>query len=104
MTGLTGWLASLPSWLLLLAGFAMPALEASTLLGVVLPGETAVLLGGVVAHQGSLSLATVMIAGVLGAVVGDTVGYAVGARLGPTLGTRTAGRRAEQVRRAREFV
>jgi membrane protein DedA with SNARE-associated domain len=82
----------------------LPALEASTLLGVVVPGETAVLLGGVFAHQGSLSLPTVMIAAVLGAVVGDTVGYAVGARLGPKVGTRMAGRRAERVQRAREFV
>jgi membrane protein DedA with SNARE-associated domain len=104
MTGLTGWLAALPAWLLLLAVFTLPALEASTLIGVVLPGETAVLLGGVFAHQGNLPLATVMIAAVLGAVAGDTVGYALGARLGPKLGTRTAGRRGEQVQRARDFV
>jgi membrane-associated protein len=104
MTGLTGWLAALPAWLLLLAVFMLPALEASTLLGVVLPGETAVLLGGVFAHQGSLPLATVMIAAVVGAVTGDTAGYAVGARLGPKAGTRMAGRRAERLQRAREFV
>jgi membrane-associated protein len=104
MTGLTGWLAALPAWLLLLAVFMLPALEASTLLGVVLPGETAVLLGGVFAHQGSLPLATVMIAAVVGAVAGDTAGYALGARLGPKLGNRTADRRAERVQRAREFV
>jgi membrane protein DedA with SNARE-associated domain len=104
MTALTGWLAALPAWLLLLAVFLLPALEASTLLGVVLPGETAVLLGGVFAHQGSLPLATVMIAAVLGAVVGDTAGYAVGARLGPKLGTRMAGRRADRLQPAREFV
>jgi membrane-associated protein len=104
MTGLTGLLAALPAWLLLLAVFMLPALEASTLLGVLVPGETAVLLGGVFAHQGSLPLATVMIAAVLGAVVGDTVGYAVGARLGPKLGTRMAGRRAVRLQRAREFV
>jgi membrane-associated protein len=104
MTGLTGMLAALPAWLLLLAVFALPALEASTLLGVVVPGETAVLVGGVFAHQGSLPLAMVMIAAVLGAVLGDTVGYAVGARLGPKSATRMAGRRAERLQRAREFV
>jgi membrane protein DedA with SNARE-associated domain len=104
MTGLTEVLAALPAWLLLLAVFTLPALEASTLLGVVVPGETAVLLGGVFAHHGSLPLATVMIAAALGAVVGDTVGYAVGARLGPKLGTGLAGRRAEQWERARAFV
>jgi membrane-associated protein len=104
MTGLTGVLAALPAWLLLLAVFALPALEASTLLGVVVPGETAVLLGGVFAHQGSLQLPAVMVAAVLGAVAGDAVGYAVGARLGPKLGARMSDRRAEQVQRAREFV
>jgi membrane-associated protein len=104
MTGLTGALAALPAWLLLLAVFLLPALEASTLLGVVVPGETAVLLGGVVAHQGGLPLELVMVAAALGAVAGDSVGYVVGARLGPKLGTRTAGRRAEQLERTRDFV
>ncbi len=104
MTGLTGLLAALPSWLLLLAVFALPALEASTLLGVVVPGETAVLVGGVFAHQGGLPLAAVMVAAVLGAVLGDAVGYAVGARLGPKLDTRTGGRRADQLQRARDFM
>jgi membrane-associated protein len=104
MAGLTGFLAALPAGLLLLAVFLLPALEASTLLGVVVPGETAVLLGGVVAHQGSLSLWAVMVAAVLGAVLGDTAGYALGAHLGPRLGTRMTGRRAEQVQRAQGFV
>jgi membrane-associated protein len=103
MTGPTGVLAALPAWLLLLAVFMLPALEASTLLGVVVPGETAVLLGGVIAHQGRVALAAVMIAAVLGAVVGDSVGYWVGTRLGPKLGTGR-GRRAERLQRAREFV
>ena len=104
MTGLAGWLDSLPAWLLLLAVAILPALEASTLLGVVVPGETAVLLGGVFAHQGGLPLASVMVAAVVGAVVGDTGGYALGARLGPALGARFVGPGAERIRRTREFV
>jgi undecaprenyl-diphosphatase len=104
MTGITGALAALPPWLILLAVFALPALEASTLVGVVLPGETAVLLGGVLAQRGALPLAAVMVAAVLGAVCGDAVGFAVGAHLGPKLGGRLAGRRAEQLERTRDFV
>jgi undecaprenyl-diphosphatase len=104
MTGITGGLAALPPWLILLAVFALPALEASTMVGVVLPGETAVLLGGVLAQRGALPLAAVMIAAVLGGVGGDAVGYAVGAHLGPKLGGRLAGRRAEQLERTRGFV
>ena len=74
------------------------------MLGVVLPGETAVLLGGVLAHRGAVPLAVVMVAAGLGAVGGDTVGYAVGARLGPRLGGRLTGRRAEHLERTRDFV
>jgi membrane-associated protein len=104
MSVVTGLLAALPAWLILLAVFALPALEASTMLGVVVPGETAVLLGGVLAHQGAFPLALVMVAAVLGAVGGDAVGYAVGARLGPKFGGRLAGRRAERLERTRDFV
>jgi hypothetical protein len=42
--------------LVLVAVFALPALEASTLLGSVVPGELAVVLGGVLAHQGRVPL------------------------------------------------
>src|SRR3954464_9928930 len=66
---------------LLLAGpvalvlvFALPALEASTLLGIVVPGELALVFGGVLAHQGRVPLWTVVAAGSAGAVVGDSVG------------------------------
>jgi membrane-associated protein len=104
MTSLSGVLAAVPPWLLLLLVFLVPALEASTLLGVVVPGETAVLLGGVFAHQGRLPLAVVMTAAVLGAVVGDNVGYVLGARLGPRLLTRVTGRAGKRLQRARSFV
>jgi membrane-associated protein len=104
MSGPSGVLAAVPPWLLLLLVFLLPALEASALLGVVVPGETSVLLGGVFAHEGRLPLAAVMIAAVLGAVVGDNIGYLLGARLGPRLLTRASGRAGERLQRARSFV
>ena len=77
--------------------FAMPAIavyalagalafgEAVFLLGFVLPGETAVILGGVAASQGRVSL-TVMIAVVaIGAILGDSLSYEIGRRFGPGL-------------------
>jgi hypothetical protein len=67
---LIGAFAALPAWLIPLAVFALPALEASIMLGVVVPGETAVIPGGVLAHGRGLPLAVVMVAAVLGAVVG----------------------------------
>lgn len=104
LSGLPGVLVAVPPWLLLLLVFLLPALEASTLLGVVVPGETAVLLGGVFAHEGRLPLVAVMVAAVLGAVVGDNIGYLLGVRLGPRLLTRGSGRAGERLQRARSFM
>jgi membrane-associated protein len=65
--------------------FALPALEASAFVGVVVPGETAALLGGVLAFNHRVPLAGAVVAAVLGAVVGDGVGYALGRRYGRRL-------------------
>jgi membrane-associated protein len=97
-------LAAMPPWALLLAVFVVPALEASTLLGLVVPGETAVLLAGVLAHVGRVPLVAVMGAAVLGAVAGDSLGYAWGARLGPALFSRLPGRAARRLCSAQAFV
>jgi membrane protein DedA with SNARE-associated domain len=57
--------------------------EAAIFVGFVLPGETAVLLGGFLADQGHLSLTTLLVIVVVSSIVGDTVGYEVGKHLGP---------------------
>ena len=75
----------LPPWMALALVFLLPAVEASAFLGVIIPGEIGVILGGVMANQHKLPLSAVLIAGVLGAVLGDTVGYWVGHRWGETL-------------------
>src|SRR6266480_5173648 len=82
----------LPGWLVLALVFAFPALEASAFVGFVFPGEIAVILGGVVASQGRVPLAAVMVAAVSGAIVGDSVGYAIGRRWGRSLLHGTLGR------------
>jgi len=64
---------------------AFVAAEAAIMLGFVFPGETAAILGGVLASNHGVSLG-VMIAVVVGcAIVGDSIGYFVGARWGPRL-------------------
>jgi membrane-associated protein len=73
---------NLPAWLIVFLAFLLPALEASIFIGVVLPGEIAVFLGGVAASRGSAPLAAVLIAACLGAVLGDQVGYWVGREWG----------------------
>jgi membrane-associated protein len=97
-------LTVVPPWVVLAVVFLLPALEASTLVGLVVPGEAAVLLGGVLAHQGRVSLPAVMVAAVLGAIVGDNIGYVVGARLGTALFSRASDRTAARLGKAAAFV
>jgi membrane-associated protein len=85
MTWLADTILRLAGPLVLVAVFALPALEASTLLGVVVPGELALVLGGVLARQGRVPLWGAVAAGAAGAVIGDSVGYAVGRRVGERL-------------------
>lgn len=59
--------------------------EAAIFVGFVLPGETAVVLGGVLASQHVVSIWTLAVLVVIAAVVGDSVGYEVGRRFGDPL-------------------
>lgn len=88
MPQLVGLLLALPPVLVLLATLVLPAVEASALVGLVVPGETAVFVGGLTAHAGHLPLWAVVVAASVGAVVGDQVGFRVGRHLGPRLLTR----------------
>ncbi|MET8089930.1 DedA family protein [Micromonospora sp. NPDC005220] len=76
-------LTGLPPLLILTLVLVLPALESSTLLGLVVPGETAILIGGLVAHSGALPLWAVVAAATIGACLGDQVGFALGRRYGP---------------------
>jgi undecaprenyl-diphosphatase len=78
-------LLKLNSWLALFLVFLLPALEASIFLGFVLPGETAVVVGGFLAYEGRLPLAAVFAAAILGAILGDSAGYEVGRKWGDSL-------------------
>jgi membrane-associated protein len=106
MTWLTDAILHLAGPLVLVAVFALPALEASTLLGIVVPGELALVLGGLLAHQGRVPLVAAVVAGAAGAVAGDTVGYAIGRRVGERLLAHLPRRliRPRQVERAKALV
>ena len=80
--------------------------ESAALLGLVIPGETVMLLGGVVAATGQVDLIGMTLAGVLGAVLGDQVGYVLGRVCGSSLRTGRAGRWIGHARwaRAEEIV
>ncbi len=62
--------------------FAVTAGESSAFLGLVVPGEAAVLGAGALASQGDLTLFPVIVVVVAGAVIGDAIGYSVGKRFG----------------------
>ena len=85
MSTLIDALVGLPPWVILILVFALPAAEAGLLVGVFIPGETAVLLGGVVAHGGGLPLWAVVVAAAAGAAVGDQAGFLLGRRYGSRL-------------------
>jgi membrane-associated protein len=63
MTWLTDAILHLAGLWVLVVVFALPALEASTLLGIVVPCELALVVGGVLAHQGRVPLVAAVAAG-----------------------------------------
>ncbi|MQY03375.1 DedA family protein [Actinomadura macrotermitis] len=73
-----------PGLIYLLIAFLVFA-EAALFFGFVFPGETAIVVGGVLASQGKLSLPLLLAISVAAAVVGDSVGYEIGRRYGVRL-------------------
>jgi membrane protein DedA with SNARE-associated domain/membrane-associated phospholipid phosphatase len=92
LASISDWILSLPPGLVVGLVFLFPALEASAFVGFVFPGEIAVILGGVVAYQGHVPLAAVIVAAVSGAIIGDSIGYFIGRRWGRALLLGTLGR------------
>ena len=86
-------LLSLSGWAALACLFVLPALEAPAFLGLVLPGEVALVLGGVLASQDRIPLAAALAVGTAGALAGDSAGYWIGRRWGPRLLATRLGRR-----------
>ena len=62
--------------------FLLAAGESAAFLGLFIPGEAAVVFGGVLAGTGRVSLGWALAAAVLGAIVGDSAGYYLGSRYG----------------------
>lgn len=67
-----------------LVGFLAFA-EAALMVGFFIPGETAVVIGGVLAGLGRVNLLLMMAVVVISAIAGDSVGFEVGKRSGPWL-------------------
>lgn len=79
--------------------------EDALFIGFILPGETAAILGGVLASQDNLHLWLILTLVVLAAIVGDSVGYEVGRRFGPRLlNLRLLQKRRQKLDNARDFL
>ncbi|HJQ42341.1 MAG TPA: DedA family protein [Jatrophihabitantaceae bacterium] len=72
------------AWMYLIAG-GLCFGEAAFLLGMVLPGETALLVAGVFCQRGVLELWIMIPLAFVCAVAGDSVGYEFGRKFGPSL-------------------
>ena len=86
--------------------FLFTALEAPAFIGLVLPGELALVLGGVLAHGGRISLPAAIAVGIGGAVAGDSAGYWLGRRWRHLLLASPIGRRVKpaHLRRAEAIL
>jgi membrane-associated protein len=73
-------------WLYVIAG-ALAFGEAAILVGLVLPGETALLVAGVFCNHkfGHLNIWIMILIAVFAAIAGDSVGYEFGKKFGPSL-------------------
>ncbi len=71
-------------WIILLA----TVLESSPILGLLIPGQLIVMLGGFLAKEGVLDLGDVILIAGIGAVLGDLIGYLLGKRYGESFITK----------------
>jgi membrane-associated protein len=79
---------TLGPWTYALVG-GLAFLETGAFVGLIAPGETAVVVGGVVAAQGDVQLGVMLVLVWLAAAAGDLVSFALGRRLGrPFLDSR----------------
>ena len=81
-------------------------LEAAAMVGLVVPGEAALLVGGFLASQGKADLPLMMAVGAVGAIVGDSIGYEIGKHLGPSLRRSRLGQWVgdERWQRAEDYI
>jgi membrane-associated protein len=85
LSSLASTVTNLHGWIAYLVIAALVFGETAVFVGFVLPGEIAVILGGVLASRGHISLPLLIVVVVAAAVIGPFVGYEVGRRMGDRL-------------------
>jgi membrane protein DedA with SNARE-associated domain len=86
--------------------FLLCLLEASAFVGLFIPGESALLIAGVLAQRGDLRLTFCILIAVIGAILGDSLGYEIGRHFGARLRSSWFGQKVgeERWRKAHDFV
>jgi len=82
ITDILNRILNLPPWLVFVVVGALVFAEAAVFFGFIFPGETAVILGGVVASGGQVNIVALCSLVVVCAIAGDSVGYWVGHAFG----------------------
>jgi membrane-associated protein len=85
--------------------FGIIFVETGLLIGFFLPGDSLLLMAGILAKSGTLSLPITMFVCALGSILGDQLGYFIGYTAGPKVFSRPQSRffDPENVTRARAF-
>lgn len=104
-TDFVTWLSTLGTWSVLLITFLSTAVEMTFLLGLLVPGESVVMLAGSL-PDGPAGIAVAVVVATAGGLAGQVAGYAVGRAFGPRLRETRLGRRigAERFDRAEEYL
>ena len=99
------WLSTLEGWTVLLVTFVSTAVEMTFLLGLLVPGESVVMLAGSL-PDGPAGVALAIAIATAGGLAGQVVGYALGRAFGPRLRATRLGRRigAERFDRAEDYL
>jgi membrane-associated protein len=101
---LLSWLGPLFSTFGYFLVYAATLLESSAFLGIVVPGDVILAIGGIYAARGELSLPWVIGLGAVGTMCGESIGYWLGHRFGESFIRRLpfADRIQDKVEQARE--
>lgn len=105
MTGFVDGVLNVSPLVAYIVVFCLVFAEDALFVGFVIPGETAAVLGGVVASRGQVQFWLMMVLVVLAAITGDSVGYEVGKHFGPRLlKLKTFDRHRSELNKAQDFL
>lgn len=93
-----GLLVGLHGWPVYVIAWAAAFLESAAFFGLVVPGETVMLIAGMLAAGGVVPLPGLLVGVIVAAVLGESVGYWIGARFGQSLMTSRLGPKIPQRR------